>query len=74
LHLRNVQREPNGSFYEAEHLAGSTDMCAVMENIALEQLKRVAAGRTDIAIPLRPDHGHKYWMITSVTLTRVILY
>ncbi|WP_345955803.1 mannonate dehydratase [Mucilaginibacter sp. PAMB04168] len=59
LHLRNVQREPDGSFYEAEHLSGSTDMAAVMENVILEQLKRVAAGRTDIAIPMRPDHGHK---------------
>jgi len=61
LHLRNVQREPDGSFYEAEHLNGSTDMYRVMKNIILEQAKRLKAGRTDIAIPLRPDHGHKLW-------------
>jgi mannonate dehydratase len=59
LHLRNVQREEDGSFYEADHLGGSTDMYAVMKNIILEQKKRAAAGREDIAIPMRPDHGHK---------------
>jgi len=59
IHLRNVQREPDGSFYEADHLGGSTDMYAVMKNLILEQKKRVDAGRDDIAIPMRPDHGHK---------------
>jgi mannonate dehydratase len=59
LHLRNVKREEDGSFYEAGHLAGSTDMYAVMKNILLEQQRREQAGRTDIAIPMRPDHGHK---------------
>lgn len=59
LHLRNVKREADGSFYEDDHLAGSTDMFAVMKAIILEQKKREAAGRTDIAIPMRPDHGHK---------------
>jgi mannonate dehydratase len=59
LHLRNVQREADGSFYEADHLGGSTDMCAVMKNIILEQKRRTDSGRNDIAIPMRPDHGHK---------------
>jgi mannonate dehydratase len=59
LHLRNVQREADGSFFEAEHLAGSTDMYAVMKCIIKEQLKRQDAGRGDVAIPMRPDHGHK---------------
>jgi len=59
LHLRNVQREADGSFYEADHLGGSTDMFAVMKNIILEQKKRQGQGREDIAIPMRPDHGHK---------------
>ncbi len=58
LHLRNVQREPNGSFYEAEHLAGSNDMYAIMRNIINEQLMRAHVSREDIAIPMRPDHGH----------------
>ena len=34
-------------------------MYAIMKNVILEQKKRIAAGRGDIAIPLRPDHGHK---------------
>ena len=59
LHLRNVQREPDGSFYEADHLGGSNDMYAIMKNIILEQKRRAESGRTDIAIPMRPDHGHK---------------
>ncbi len=59
LHLRNVQRESDGSFYEADHLGGSTDMFAVMKNIIREQKKRTDSGRSDIAIPMRPDHGHK---------------
>jgi len=59
LHLRNVCREADGSFYEDNHLTGSTDMYAVMKNVILEQQKRADAGRTDIAIPMRPDHGHK---------------
>jgi mannonate dehydratase len=59
LHLRNVCREADGSFYEDDHLTGSTDMYAVMKNVILEQQKRADVGRTDIAIPMRPDHGHK---------------
>ena len=59
LHLRNVQREADGSFYEANHLGGSTDMYAVMKSVILEQKRRAESGREDIAIPMRPDHGHK---------------
>lgn len=59
LHLRNVQREPDGSFYEADHLGGSNDMYAIMKNVILEQKRRAESGREDIAIPMRPDHGHK---------------
>ena len=59
LHLRNVQRESDGSFYEADHLGGSTDMYAVMKSVVLEQKRRAENGRYDVAIPMRPDHGHK---------------
>ncbi|MGZ3751367.1 MAG: mannonate dehydratase [Mucilaginibacter sp.] len=59
LHLRNVQREPDGSFFEADHLGGSTDMYAVMKSVIAEQKTRSENGRDDIAIPMRPDHGHK---------------
>jgi mannonate dehydratase len=59
LHLRNVQREADGSFFEADHLGGSTDMYAVMKSVIKEQKRREESGRDDIAIPMRPDHGHK---------------
>ncbi len=53
LHLRNVLREPGGSFHEAEHLGGSTDMAAVMQAIVRLQQER------KISLPMRPDHGHQ---------------
>ncbi|MBU1304727.1 MAG: mannonate dehydratase [Alphaproteobacteria bacterium] len=60
LHLRNVKRDNDdivGSFYEAEHLAGDTDMVALIAAIVREEKKRKAAGRSDHTIPMRPDHG-----------------
>lgn len=60
LHLRNVRRESvdvMGSFYEAEHLGGGTDMVALIAAILREERKRRAAGRSDLSIPMRPDHG-----------------
>ncbi|WKN42591.1 mannonate dehydratase [Tunicatimonas pelagia] len=60
LHLRNVQHNADGSFHEANHLEGSTDMFAVMQAVINEQQKRVNNGRKDIAIPVRPDHGHQF--------------
>ncbi len=58
-HLRNVAKEPDGSFMEAEHLGGDTDMVAVVSVLLAEQRRRVAAGRADWQIPFRPDHGHE---------------
>jgi mannonate dehydratase len=60
LHLRNVARDTDeiaGSFYEAEHLGGATDMVALIGAIVREENKRKAAGRADHQIPMRPDHG-----------------
>jgi len=60
LHLRNVKRESpdiRGSFYEAEHLGGDTDMVALVAAVLKEEAKRRAAGRADASIPFRPDHG-----------------
>jgi mannonate dehydratase len=34
-------------------------MYAVMKSVINEQVKREKAGRADIAMPMRPDHGHK---------------
>lgn len=60
LHLRNVKRDNDdiaGSFYEAEHLAGDTDMVALIAAIIGEERRRKAEGRKDAIIPMRPDHG-----------------
>ena len=60
-HLRNVTREPDGSFTEAEHLGGDVDMVAVVAILLAEQGRRRAASTTGDArwrIPFRPDHGH----------------
>ncbi|MBJ6987592.1 mannonate dehydratase [Devosia sp. MC521] len=60
LHLRNVKRDNDdimGSFYEAEHLGGDTDMVAVIAAVIKEERRRKAVGRKDWQIPMRPDHG-----------------
>ena len=59
LHLRSVQREPDGSFYEANHLQGDAKMYAVVKAVVTEMRKREAKGSKEAAIPMRPDHGHK---------------
>ncbi len=58
VHLRQVTREPDGSFHEAEHLAGSSDMVGVVRAMMKEEAQRHRAGRIDHEIPMRPDHGH----------------
>lgn len=50
VHLRNVQREGAGSFHEANHLEGSTDMYELVK--AFVQHKKET-------VPMRPDHGHQ---------------
>ena len=57
-HLRNVWREPDGSFFEADHLAGETDMVRLVAALMAEEDRRRAQGRADAEIPMRPDHGH----------------
>jgi mannonate dehydratase len=53
LHLRNVRREGEGDFHEADHLDGSSDMFAVMVEVVKLMRSR------GISIPMRPDHGHQ---------------
>lgn len=57
-HLRNTTREPDGSFYEAEHLDGDSDMVKIVFALLDEEKRRRAEGRADASIPMRPDHGH----------------
>ncbi|MFV0564753.1 MAG: mannonate dehydratase [Flavobacteriaceae bacterium] len=53
LHLRNVRREADGSFFEDNHLDGSTDMYEVVKAILEIEKER------NVQLPMRPDHGHQ---------------
>jgi len=53
VHLRSVQREPDGAFHEAAHLQGDANMPAIMTELAALQ------ARTGRSLPMRPDHGHQ---------------
>ena len=53
LHLRNVTKDEDGNFYEADHLGGDINMYEVMKVVTAENSKR------EQPIPFRPDHGHQ---------------
>ena len=57
-HLRNVAKDADGSFMEAEHLGGDTDMVALVDVLLAEEQRRKAQGLAHWQIPMRPDHGH----------------
>jgi len=52
-HLRNVTKDEDGSFYEADHLGGDVNMYDIMKAITAENANR------EKPIPFRPDHGHQ---------------
>lgn len=52
VHLRNVIREKDGSFYESAHLSGDNDMVGLIQ--ALLRCEK----SFQCKIPMRPDHGH----------------
>ncbi|WP_018182963.1 mannonate dehydratase [Kaistia granuli] len=64
-HLRNVTKEPDGSFMEADHLGGDVDMVAVISVLMEEEQRRRAEGLPNALLPFRPDHGHD--LIDDVT-------
>ncbi|MDQ8052291.1 MAG: mannonate dehydratase [Pedobacter sp.] len=53
LHLRNVTKDEEGNFYEADHLGGDVNMYEVMKAVTAENAKRQSP------MPFRPDHGHQ---------------
>ena len=53
IHLRNVTKDKEGNFYEANHLGGDNNMYAIVKEILMLQQK------LKISIPFRPDHGHQ---------------
>jgi mannonate dehydratase len=59
VHLRNVSRQPDGSFQEADHLTGDVDMVAVIQPLLHEQKRRRDVGDPHWRLPFRPDHGHE---------------
>ncbi|MCK8455612.1 mannonate dehydratase [Sphingomonas faeni] len=59
VHLRSVQREPDGAFHEAAHLEGDANMPAIMAELVALQ------ARTGRSLPMRPDHGHQ--MVDDLT-------
>ncbi len=58
VHLRNIKREPDGSFYESEHLDGDNDIVGIINALLDEEAARERAGSHFKQIPMRPDHGH----------------
>lgn len=62
VHLRNVSRDSDAvpcSFFEDQHLEGSTDMIGVVEALLDEEKRRRDEGRIDHELPMRPDHGQE---------------
>jgi mannonate dehydratase len=58
-HLRNVTKDADGSFEEAAHLEGDTDMVELVSVLLGEEKARQDEGRADWEVVWRPDHGHE---------------
>ncbi|HNP65846.1 MAG TPA: mannonate dehydratase, partial [Woeseiaceae bacterium] len=58
VHLRNIKREEDGSFYESEHLEGDNDIVGVVNALLDEEQQRKGLPPARCRIPMRPDHGH----------------
>ena len=58
-HLRNISKEPDGSFEESAHLEGDVDIKALCLILIEEEKSRQLKKQTDWQIPFRPDHGHE---------------
>lgn len=58
-HLRVVKLEQDGSFVEAEHLSGDTDLVEIVQLLVQEERRRSRGSNTTTdPIYVRPDHGH----------------
>jgi mannonate dehydratase len=58
VHLRNIQREADGSFYETEHLDGDNDIVGIINALLNQEASRRQNNNPLAEIPMRPDHGH----------------
>ncbi len=58
VHLRNIKREDDGSFYESDHLDGDNDIVGIVNALLDEEAQRQELPPGRRTIPMRPDHGH----------------
>ena len=58
VHLRNIKREDDGSFYESDHLDGDNDIVGIVNALLDEEKQRQSLPPGRRTIPMRPDHGH----------------
>ena len=58
VHLRNVRREADGSFYESEHLDGDIDIVLLIDALLDQERTRRSRAAPWPEIAMRPDHGH----------------
>jgi len=58
VHLRNIHRETDGSFYETQHLEGDNDIVGIIRALLNEESARRHNNSPLAEIPMRPDHGH----------------
>ena len=58
VHLRNIRREDDGSFYESDHLDGDNDIVGIVNALLDEEQQRQGLPPGRCRIPMRPDHGH----------------
>jgi mannonate dehydratase len=58
VHLRNIRRETDGSFYETAHLEGDNDIVGIISALLNQESARRKNNSPMTEIPMRPDHGH----------------
>ncbi len=58
VHLRNIKRESDGSFYESDHLDGDNDIVGIVTALLDAEEQRRELPQMQRTIPMRPDHGH----------------
>ncbi|MDA3890352.1 MAG: mannonate dehydratase [Salinivirgaceae bacterium] len=56
-HLRNVTRDVDRNFMENNLFDGDINILQVTENLIKESIRRQKEQRSDMQIPMRPDHG-----------------
>ena len=58
VHLRNIRRETDGSFYETAQLEGDNDIVGIISALLNQESARRKNNSPMTEIPMRPDHGH----------------